>query len=91
MTEYEYERTFHKIEEEEPVKPVQINIYQSNTYGKDLTWLPFNYEPRLQKKAASEGPTILNIFLCSLSNISVITTSVFRVDNIPLEIISFRD
>ena len=25
----------------EPVYPVQINIYQSNTYRKDLSWLHF--------------------------------------------------
>ena len=32
----EYEWTSHKNEEEESLHPVQINIYQSNTYRKDL-------------------------------------------------------
>ena len=27
-------------EEVEPVQSVQMNIYQSNTYWKDLNWLP---------------------------------------------------
>ena len=26
----------------EPTGPVQIKIYQSNTYRKDLDWLPFD-------------------------------------------------
>ena len=29
---------------------VQMNIYQSNTYGKDLSWLHFNHEPRVQER-----------------------------------------
>ena len=32
----------------EPVEPVLNNIYQSNTYKKDLTWPHFNDEPRVQ-------------------------------------------
>ena len=27
--------------EEEPVEPVQMNIYQVNTYGKNLSWATF--------------------------------------------------
>ena len=34
----------------EPVKLVQININQSNTYRKDLSWPHFNDEPRVQEK-----------------------------------------
>ena len=51
----------------EPVEPVQMNIYQSRTYRKDLSWLHFEDEPRVQE-LASEGPTVLHIPFCSLSN-----------------------
>ena len=36
--------------EMEPVEPVQKNIYQSNTYRKDLSWPHFVNEPRVQDK-----------------------------------------
>ena len=34
----------------EPVDPVQKNIYQSNTYSKDLTWLHFDDDPSIHEK-----------------------------------------
>ena len=34
----------------EPVEPVQMNIYQSNTYKKDLSWLHFDDEQRVQER-----------------------------------------
>ena len=34
----------------EPVEPVQMNIYHSNTYRKDLSWLHFDNEPRVQER-----------------------------------------
>ena len=34
----------------EPGEPVQMNIYQSNTYRKDFRWLHFNNEPRVQER-----------------------------------------
>ena len=34
----------------EPVQPGQMNIYQSNTNRKDLRWLYFDDEPRVQEK-----------------------------------------
>ena len=34
----------------EPVEPVPKNIYQSNTYRKDLSWLHFENEPRVQER-----------------------------------------
>ena len=34
----------------EPVEPVQMNIYQSNIYRKDLSWLYFDNEPRVQER-----------------------------------------
>ena len=31
-------------------QPVQINICQSNTYRKDLSWLHFDNEPKVQER-----------------------------------------
>ena len=36
--------------EVEPVEPVQMNIYQSNNYRKDLSWLHFSNQPRIQER-----------------------------------------
>ena len=36
--------------EVEPVEPVEMNIYQSNIYRKDLNWLLFDNEPRVQER-----------------------------------------
>ena len=36
--------------EMEPVQPVQMIIYQSKIYTKDLSWLHFDNEPRIQDK-----------------------------------------
>ena len=33
--------------EMEPGEPVQMNLYQTNTYTKYLSWLHFNNEPRI--------------------------------------------
>ena len=38
-----------QIKEVEPVQPVQMNIYQTNTYRKELRWLHFNNEARVQE------------------------------------------
>ena len=51
----------------EPVQRVQMNIYQSNTYSKNLNWLYLDDEPRAQE-AASEGQTVPHTRFCSLSN-----------------------
>ena len=40
------EWTYHENEEVEPFQPIQMNIYQSNIYRKDLSWLHFDDEPR---------------------------------------------
>ena len=34
----------------EPVDPAQMNIYQSNNFKKDLSWLHFDDEPRVQER-----------------------------------------
>ena len=44
------EQTYLKKKEVEPVEPVLKNIYQSNTYRKDLGWPHFDDEPRVQEK-----------------------------------------
>ena len=36
--------------EAKPVATVQMNIYQSNTYRKDLSWLNFNNESMVQER-----------------------------------------
>ena len=85
----EYKQTFQETEEKKPVQPVQINIYQSN--GNDLTWLPFDYEPKLQERqqVKDQQSLIFNICFCNLSKISVITTLVLGMDNMALKS-SFR-
>ena len=51
------------------LEPVLKNIYQNNTYRKDLGWPHFDDEPdKGSRKAASEGQTILHIRFSSLSN-----------------------
>ena len=39
-----------KNKEVEPAEPVQMNIYQSSAYRKDLSWLHFDDQPRVQDK-----------------------------------------
>ena len=46
---YYKEWTCHANEEVEPVQTIQIKIYQSNTYRKDLSWLYFDDESRTQE------------------------------------------
>ena len=50
----------------EPVEPVLKNIYQSNTYTKDITWPHFDDEG--SREAESEGPEVLHIRFCRLSS-----------------------
>ena len=44
------EQTYLEKKEVEPVGPVLKNIYQSNTYRKDLSWPHLDDEPRVQEK-----------------------------------------
>ena len=44
------EQTSHENKEAELVQSVQMNIYQSNTNTKDLSWIHFNDEPRVQER-----------------------------------------
>ena len=52
---YNNEQTSLENKEVESVQPVQMNICQSNTYRKDLSWLPFGDEPRVQEKQQVRG------------------------------------
>ena len=51
--------------EVEPVEPVQVNIHQSDTYRKELSWLCFYNEPRVQERQQVKE---LHIYFCSLYN-----------------------
>ena len=43
----------------EPVEPVQMNTFQSNTYRKDLSWLHFDNEPRVQERQEVKDQPVL--------------------------------
>ena len=51
----------------EPVQPVEMNIYQSNTYRKDLCWLHFGNESRVQERQQWKDLQSCTRF-CNLSN-----------------------
>ena len=52
------------ISKKEPVEQVQMNIYQSNTYGKDLCWLHFDNEPRVQERQqVKDEQSCISIFV----------------------------
>ena len=53
-----------------PVQPVQMNIYQSNTYRRDLSWLHLHDEPGVQERQeVKDQKFYLHLDFCSLSNI----------------------
>ena len=49
-----------KNKEVEPVEPVQIHIYQSNTYRKGLSWLHFEGQHSSNKGDHSSNKSILS-------------------------------
>ena len=50
---------------------VQMNIYQSNTYRKDLSWLHFNDEPRVQEKQrVKDQQSCISVFVAYPTNSS---------------------
>ena len=52
----------------EPVEPVQMNIYQSNTYRKDLNWINFDNEPRVQEREkVKDQQSWISIFVAYLT------------------------
>ena len=53
--------------EVEPVESVQMNIYQSNIYSKDLVWLHFDNDLRTQEKQRKRKQTCIFVFLTYLT------------------------
>ena len=52
----------------EPVEPVLKNIYQSNTYRKDLSWPHFDDESRVQEKQqVKDQQSCIIIFVACLT------------------------
>ena len=48
----------------EPAEPVQMNIYKSNTYRKDLTWLHFDDESRVQvRQEVKDQQSCISVFV----------------------------
>ena len=61
------EQTSLKKKKAKPVEPVLRNIYQSNTYRKDLSWPHFGNEPR-QVKSNSHGYLFFQLVQVATSN-----------------------
>ena len=54
--------------EMEPVEPIQINIYKSNTFRKDLNWPHFDDEPRVQdKQQRKDQQSCIFVFVACLT------------------------
>ena len=52
----------------EPVEPVLKNIYQSNTYRKDLSWPHFDDEPMVQEKQqVKDLQSCISVFVACLT------------------------
>ena len=50
--------------EKEPVQLLQMNINQTNTYRKDLSWLYFDDEPRVQERyQVKERQSCISVFV----------------------------
>ena len=48
----------------EPAGPAQMKIYQSNTYRKDLSWLHFNNEPKVQEwQQVKDQQSYISVFV----------------------------
>ena len=58
------EYTSLENKEMEPVEPVQMNIYQSNAYRTDLSWLHFDNEPRVeQRQQVKDQKSCISVFV----------------------------
>ena len=62
------EQTSPEKKEVRPTEKVLKNIYQINTYRKDLSWPELDDEPKSSRETAREGPAVLHIHFCSFSN-----------------------
>ena len=62
----------------EPVEPAQMNIYQSDTYKKDLNWPHFSDKPRVQERQqVKDQQSDISFFLVgSFSNRDNIRTTI---------------
>ena len=73
-------QTSLKKKEVEPAEPVLRNIYQSNTYRKNLSWSHFDDEPRVQEKQfifvfeEKVNPSILKDDFSSTTDSSIFTS-----------------
>ena len=57
-------QTYLRNKEVEPVEPVQMYMYQSNTYRKDLSWLHFNNEPKVQEwQQVKDQQSYISVFV----------------------------
>ena len=54
-----------------PVKRVQMNIYQSNTCRKDLSWLHFDNEPWVQgRQQVKDQQSYISVFVATASSVT---------------------
>ena len=66
-----------------PVKPVQMNIYQSNTYRKDLSWLHFDDEPWVQgRQQVKDQQSYISVFVATASSVtySIVIIIIYSVE-----------
>ena len=67
-----------------PVKPVQINIYESNTYRKDLSWLHFDDEPWIQERQqVKDQQSHISVFVATVLSVKY---SIIIIINYSVEI-----
>ena len=58
------EKAFQDNKEVEPVEPAQGNIYKSDTFRKDCSWLHFHNDLRVQERPqAKEKQPYISIFI----------------------------
>ena len=68
--------------EVELVEPVQMNIYQSKTYLKELSWLYFDNEPRVQEsRHVKDQQSCISAFVAYLTASSSHYGHLSRHDN----------
>ena len=72
MQEFNHESFFFSSlekKEVEPAEPVLKNIYQTNTYGKDLSWPHLDDEPRVQEnQQVKDQQSCISVFIACLTN-----------------------
>ena len=63
-------------------EPLQINIYQSNNYRKDFSWLYVDDEPRVQERQyMKDQHSYISVFVAYLIFSSSSLEHQFRHDN----------